>query len=133
MSKKKVGIVGLGHVGSTMKELFTDAAVFDEVKSIGTREEINACEVAFVCVPTPRAEDGHCDASIVEYVLDWIESEVVVLRSTVPVGFTMSPSLISLSDPRITTPTLSSSRFCAMPYTSSLNWTSSPAMQLSSP
>jgi len=86
--KTKIGIVGLGHVGSTMKELFTDAVVYDEIKEIGTREEINACDIAFVCVPTPRAEDGHCDASIVEYVLNWIESDVIVLRSTVPVGFT---------------------------------------------
>ena len=88
MKKNKVGIVGLGHVGGSMSELFTEAVLFDEIKGVGSREEINDCEVAFVCVPTPRAEDGHCDASIVEYVLDWVESDVIVLRSTVPVGFT---------------------------------------------
>ena len=88
MKEKRIGIVGLGHVGGSMKELFTNAVVYDEIKQIGTREAINQCQIAFVCVPTPRAEDGHCDASIVEYVLDWIESDVVVLRSTVPVGFT---------------------------------------------
>ena len=88
MEKKKVGIVGLGHVGGSMNELFTDAVVFDEIKGIGSREEINNCEIAFVCVPTPRAEDGHCDTSIVEYVLNWVQSDVIVLRSTVPVGFT---------------------------------------------
>ena len=88
MKERKVGIVGLGHVGGSMHELFTDAVVYDEIKEIGTREAINECDVAFVCVPTPRAADGHCDASIVEYVLNWIESGVIVLRSTVPVGFT---------------------------------------------
>lgn len=88
MKKNKVGIVGLGHVGSIMKELFEDAAVYDEIKEIGNRDEINQCQVAFVCVPTPQAENGRCDTSVVEYVLDWLNSEVIVLRSTVPVGFT---------------------------------------------
>lgn len=88
MKINKVGIVGLGHVGSIMKELFADATVYDEIKAIGDRESINRCEIAFVCVPTPQANDGSCDTSIVEYVLDWIKSSVVVLRSTVPVGFT---------------------------------------------
>lgn len=88
MKKNNVGIVGFGHVGSIMKELFVDAVIYDEIKGIGDREEIDRCQVTFVCVPTPQAEDGHCDTSIVEYVLDWIKSTVIVLRSTVPVGFT---------------------------------------------
>ena len=73
-----------------MKELFADAFVYDGPKGIGTREEINSCEVAFVCVPTPSLADGGCDTSAVEDVMNWIESDVVVLRSTVPVGFTDS-------------------------------------------
>lgn len=88
MKKNNVGIVGMGHVGSIMKELFEDAVVYDEIKEIGNREEVNRCQVAFICVPTPQAEDSHCDTSIVEYVLEWLDSEVIVLRSTVPVGFT---------------------------------------------
>ena len=88
MKKNKVGIVGLGHVGSIMKELFEYVAVYDEIKEIGNRDEINQCQVVFVCVPTPQGKGGCCDTSIVEYVLDWLDSEVIVLRSTVPVGFT---------------------------------------------
>ena len=88
MEKNKIGIVGLGHVGSIMKEFFKDAIVYDEIKKIGNRNEINHCQIAFVCVPTPQAEDGRCDTSIVEYVLNWLDSEVIVIRSTVPVGFT---------------------------------------------
>ena len=85
----KVGIVGYGHVGGIMKQLFTDAIVYDEPKGIGTRKEINECDFAFVCVPTPKAEDGHCDTSIVEDVLSWLNpKKVIILRSTVPVGFT---------------------------------------------
>lgn len=83
-----VGIVGFGHVGSIMKELFPAALVYDEYKNIGSKEQINACDVGLVCVPTPKSADGSCDTSAVEYVLSWIDCGVVVLRSTVPVGFT---------------------------------------------
>lgn len=86
----KIGIVGIGHVGGSMLELFQHAVAYDKYKGIGSKEEINACAVTFVCVPTPQAEDGSCDVSAVEEVLAWIESEVIVLRSTVPVGFTES-------------------------------------------
>ena len=84
-----VGICGLGHVGHIMVELFPNAVVYDEPKNIGSREEINKCDFVFVCVPTPKAEDGHCDTSIVEDVLSWLSpKKVIILRSTVPVGFT---------------------------------------------
>lgn len=85
---KKIGIVGMGHVGTAMKKLFVDAYVYDEPKCIGKREEINSCDVTFVCVPTPKSSDGSCSTTCVEYVLGWINSKTIVLRSTVPVGFT---------------------------------------------
>ena len=50
-----------------------------------------------------------------------------------PVLFTVSPSLISVSSPKITTPTLSSSRFSAIPLISPGNSTISPASILSNP
>jgi len=85
---KSVGIVGAGHVGTAMKKLFADAYVFDEPKAIGERNGINNCDVTFVCVPTPMACDGSCDTTIVESVIEWIDSKFIVIRSTVPVGFT---------------------------------------------
>ena len=84
----KVAIIGKGHVGSCMLELFPDAYVYDEPLGIGTREEANTCDIAFVCVPTPKGTDGVCDTSIVRDVLEWLDTDVIVLRSTVPVGFT---------------------------------------------
>lgn len=84
-----IGIVGYGHVGSIMKQLFTDAVIYDEPKGIGTRDEVNDCDFVFVCVPTPMGVDGKCDTSIVDDVLTWLEpKEVTILRSTVPVGYT---------------------------------------------
>ena len=85
----KVGIVGLGHVGSCMQELFPDAITYDEPKHIGERSAINDCDFVFVCVPTPQAEDGHCDTTIVEDVLTWLDpKQIIIIRSTIPVGFT---------------------------------------------
>lgn len=83
-----VSIVGYGHVGGIMKELFTDAVVYDEPKGIGTREEVNNCDFAFICVPTPKGQNGQCDTSIVDEVLEWVQSKYIVIRSTVPVGYT---------------------------------------------
>lgn len=82
----KIGIVGAGAVGAAMAKLFPEVAVYDEPKKLGSREEINACEIAFVCVPTPMGKGGACDTSIVEDVVRWIASPVIVLRSTVAIG-----------------------------------------------
>lgn len=84
----KIGIVGLGHVGGAMHELFKDAIIYDKFKCIGSKEEINTCDAAFVCVPTPMMEDGSCDTTAVDEVLAWCESKVIILRSTVRVGYT---------------------------------------------
>ena len=112
----EVGIVGCcGHVGSCMRELFPDAVLYDTNKDELSllrpftwsfvdgivypteeemKDEINECDFVFVCVPTPKAEDGHCDTSIVEEVLKWLDPDgVIILRSTVPVGFTDKMSL----------------------------------------
>ena len=84
----KKGIIGVGHVGGSMAELFKDAILYDPNKNLGTKGEINTCDISFICVPTPQAEDGSCDTSIVEEVLQWVKTPVIVIRSTVPVGFT---------------------------------------------
>ena len=84
-----VAIIGKGHVGGCMHQLFPDAYIYDEPKGIGTKEEVNKRDFAFVCVPTPMAEDGSCDTSIVDDVLSWLNpKQVIIIRSTVPVGYT---------------------------------------------
>ena len=84
----QVGIVGYGHVGGAMKNLFSDAIVYDKYKNIGSKEEINRCDAIFICVPTPQAEDGSCDTAAVDEVLSWARAEITLIRSTVPVGYT---------------------------------------------
>ena len=84
----EIGIVGLGHVGTAMQEIFPEAYIYDEPKKFGTRGGLNLCDVAFICVPTPQAKDGSCDTSIVEEVISWAECDILCIRSTIPVGFT---------------------------------------------
>ena len=86
----KIGIIGIGHVGGIMTELFKDAYLYDKYKNIGSQEEINSCDISFICVPTPMGKYGNCDVSIVEDVLQWVNTPIIVIRSTVPVGFTES-------------------------------------------
>lgn len=89
----KCGIIGYGHVGMAMHNRFPDAIIYDEPKRIGSTDEINKCDIVFVCVPTPENADGSCDTRIVKTVLEWITSPIIVIRSTVPVGFTNSMAI----------------------------------------
>lgn len=88
----KIGIIGYGHVGTAMHNLFKDALIYDKGKNIGSMEKVNECDVAFVCVPTPMKEDGSCDTSIVEEVIKECKCKLIVLRSTVRIGFTKEMS-----------------------------------------
>jgi len=99
---KKIGVVGQGFVGSSLKEGFKD--VFDVLtydkyiseKSNSTLEEIvKECDVIFSCVPTPM--DMNTGMASVEIVIDVVRnintaaeiagtSPVIVVKSTVPPG-----------------------------------------------
>lgn len=83
-----VAIVGYGAVGKGMSQLFPSAVPYDPPLGLGSKAEVNRCRFAFVAVPTAMAADGSADTSIVEEVVSWIESEVIILRSTVPPGTT---------------------------------------------
>lgn len=83
-----IAIIGYGCVGKNMGKLFTEAIVYDPILNIGTQAEVNRCALSFICVPTPEMENGTCDISIVEDILNWNRSTYVVLRSTVSVGTT---------------------------------------------
>lgn len=99
-----VGVVGEGYVGRSMVGMFPDAEVYDEPKLVEKypplvegvsrvaplieigRRAINDCAITFVCVPTPNKSDGSLDSSIVEEVVDWCESDLIVIRSTCQPG-----------------------------------------------
>ncbi len=85
--KGKVAVVGHGYVGKGMHKIFPDALIFDV--GVGSKEEINQeAELAIVCVPTPSREDGSFDTSIVEEVISWLKTPLILIKSTVSPGTT---------------------------------------------
>lgn len=82
----KVAVIGNGWVGKSMLKLFPDSVVYDEPLQLGTKEEVNECDVAFICVPTPCPSKGTLDTSIVREVTEWCECPIKVVRSTVNPG-----------------------------------------------
>ncbi len=84
-----VAIIGGGTVGGAMAELFGGAVVYDIRPGFcHDRPAVNACDVGFVCVPSPRSDSGAADTSVVEEVISWLETPLIVIRSTVPPGTT---------------------------------------------
>jgi len=77
----KVAIIGsTGWVGQAMLKLFPKAYSYSS--KIGKKDEVNKCEISFICVPTPF--DGlKLDTSIVEDIIMWCKSDLIIVRSTV--------------------------------------------------
>lgn len=102
----KVGVIGVGAVGSACRKGFEllehEVSVHDP--KLGTSiEDVVDTEIVYVCVPTPEAEDGSCDLSIVRQTIRDLErlayAGVVALKSTSVPGTT--ESLISETNLRI--------------------------------
>lgn len=98
-----IGIVGYGYLGKAMARFFArqfPVYVHDLQANLteplpagvhwASRETINRCQVAWVCVPTPSdpARNLACDTSAVEEVVGWLETPLIVIGSTVAVGTT---------------------------------------------
>ena len=95
---KAVGIIGNGYVGKSMLGLFPEAVVYDEpelkeahpdnwkeVLEVN-RTAINSCSISFVAVPTPNRRNGSLDTSVVEEVVGWCQSDIIVIRSALQPG-----------------------------------------------
>lgn len=84
----RIGIIGHGVVGKGMEGLLNkrfELSVYDS-NGLGTKEDINSCDLGIVCVPTPMGEDGTCDISAVEEVISWLETPLILIKSTIPPG-----------------------------------------------
>ena len=101
----KVAIIGAnGWVGRAMQSVFPEAVKYDVAKpEWQTMDDVNKCDVAFVCVPTNLVkktveEDGrmvtrtsgytsdYLDTSIVEQVVTDCKCPLIIIRSTVMPG-----------------------------------------------
>lgn len=109
-----VGIIGNGWVGKAMQDLFPEAITYvRDIKKVETsygfvpaqykgytesKNEINQCDIVFICVPTPNTTygdylddpsdkgEGKLDTSAVEECIEWCEADLLVIRSTVNPG-----------------------------------------------
>lgn len=90
----RLGIMGLGFVGNTLKQVFEKEHklfCYDPIKE-GYREiqVLKNAEVVFVCVPTPMNDDGSEDLSFVHVVCknlsEMLDNPIVCIKSTMVPG-----------------------------------------------
>ncbi|MFZ0994696.1 MAG: hypothetical protein WAO09_01770 [Candidatus Dormiibacterota bacterium] len=90
--RMRVGLVGLGHVGSLMREWFSGHADLVEydvaTHAVYPESQLRTCDFAVVAVGTPAREDGSCDTTQVQQAVARLPVKRVLLRSTVPPGTT---------------------------------------------
>lgn len=95
----KIGVIGGGVVGRATARCFIEHAgeirVYDTVpeRATATLADTLACDLIFVCLPTPMDSDGSCDTSYLDQFILHSAHKLApnanyVLRSTVPVGYT---------------------------------------------
>jgi len=90
-----IGIIGVGAVGGACKkgfELLDHNISVHDPKFNTTINDVLDTEIVYICVPTPEAEDGSCDLSIVKQTITDLENNgyagVVALKSTSVPGTT---------------------------------------------
>lgn len=90
----KIALIGNGYVGKAYQKFFPDAVMYNRhlIDVLGNKfdnkGEINECDMAIVAVPTKMNEDGTCDTSIVEEIVSWLETPLILIKSTIPPGTT---------------------------------------------
>ena len=86
----KIGIVGLGIIGSACKfgfEKLGHKVLVHDVRLDTKLEDLLSTSITYICVPTPSNEDGSCDVSIVESVINDLKQleykGAIAIKSTV--------------------------------------------------
>lgn len=88
-SKARVGIVGYGMVGRAVGAWFTNAAIYSPHQYPDGMVGVNACDVVFVCVPSPYSKKTGYDMSAIHQTAKALTGrKIVVLKSTVLPGTT---------------------------------------------
>jgi UDPglucose 6-dehydrogenase len=91
--RDSIGIIGLGFVGDAINRSFEHASIdrilIDPQKGYNnTYNDLVGSAGVFVCVPSPMGEDGSCDTSILESVLNNLKNisytGVIISKCTAP-------------------------------------------------
>jgi UDPglucose 6-dehydrogenase len=86
----KLGIIGFGFVGTAIYSSYKDkveCVIKDEQKGYQcSYSEIKQCDAIFVCVPSPQTQNGECDSSILQSVIENLSdySGVIISKVTAP-------------------------------------------------
>lgn len=93
----RIGIIGVGVVGSALRHGFLKIGYDVELHDIklSTKiENVLETQVTYLCLPTPSSEDGACDTTVVQSVVEELAAleyqGVVAIKSTVSPGTTKS-------------------------------------------
>ncbi|MFG1928809.1 hypothetical protein [Cryptosporangium sp. NPDC048952] len=88
----KIGIIGMGHVGSSMRDLFgahAELITYDQADATPyPHDELSTCDFAIICVNTPPGPDGTCDTSRVVEAIKQLPTARILIKSTVTPGTT---------------------------------------------
>lgn len=74
----------MGIVGKGMKKLLEKRFEVIGYDLDGDKEAVNKCDLAVICVPTNELPNGACDTSNVEEVVSWLETPLILIKSTIP-------------------------------------------------
>ena len=101
MKNKTIAVAGYGYVGKAVVDffkrkykirIFDPACIgnegYEDFKYVGSLEDLSGADLLVVCVPTPMKADRTCDTSIVEEVIDKVNVNNVLIKSTVTPGTT---------------------------------------------
>jgi len=98
--KVKIGIIGVGMVGTPLKRYFEEIKKYRRARELflydidpkkGYDDNINQADIIFICVPTPRSADGSANIEAVSSAFRMFAGEkITVIKSTVPPGTTES-------------------------------------------
>jgi len=85
----KIGLVGNGYLGKAYAKVFNEAPIYDPYAlkdKSASKEDINSCDIALVAVPTDPLPDGSLSMDIVEEVVDWLETDLILIKSALMPG-----------------------------------------------
>ncbi len=102
MQHPKVGIIGLGWIGTQFKRYFEDLKGYKRGENLflydidvkkNFFDDVDRADVIFISLPSPRnPKDGSCDTSIIEGAIAKLNGgtagKIIVIKSTVPPGTT---------------------------------------------
>ena len=88
----KILVCGYGNIGKHIyiefEKLSNSIVIYDKYKEPYNDGELlnKYYDYVFVCVPTEMNEDGSADTSEVEWIVNRLNAETIIIRSAIPIG-----------------------------------------------